>query len=184
MGDVRAATPGWYSARASLSGGPADLSPDILAAVGRLTMAAIQLEATARLTCGEVLTDRRGVGDRTPIGKRIQKARAALDPDGPGGDFVRVWLELAQRALDERNQVLHVTPTLVFRREGGGVTRLGPALDYGDQDSPDHRRTWLTVDDLDGLTDVIQSVLDLHACAMNRAGFWGDAQASDSEGAS
>lgn len=87
-------------------------SPETLAEVGRLTLAAIDLEISASLLCARLLGE--GVRSRLPISSRIAAARTAVLGGGgmqPRGSHLIEWLDEVAALFALRNAFLHGIPT-------------------------------------------------------------------------
>jgi hypothetical protein len=86
-------------------------SDDVLLELGRLVWAAINLEDAVYAVCRSV-KPRTGPFDYAPIGSRIKDALGDLDlrDDVEVCSRVSAWLQEANGALVERNQVLHSVP--------------------------------------------------------------------------
>lgn len=85
-----------------------DLPDDVLIELGRLTLAALDLEDAIYAVC-RFIKPRHGPLDTHPIGPRIDEARADLAtcPAEPMRDRAEAWLAEAKAAMDDRNAVLH-----------------------------------------------------------------------------
>ena len=85
-----------------------ELPDAVLIELGRLTMAALDLEDTIYVVC-RCIKPRHGPYDDYPIGPRIDEALADLGtcPDEPMRERAIEWLVEAKAAMEDRNAVLH-----------------------------------------------------------------------------
>lgn len=93
----------------------------MLRELGRLVLAAIELERTAYSVCRCIRPRHGPLDDACPIGTRIGEAMSDLDgcPDEPMKTYALGWLAEARDTLANRNQVLHATPGYyAFMRDG------------------------------------------------------------------
>jgi hypothetical protein len=123
----------------------------VLLELGRMTWAAINLEDV-------IPTMRRAIGpepdglSRAPVSARIKDALNCLArwPESVTREAAIRWLNAAERALKERNRVLHSVPVTVYARHPDGrFTEHGQALDHLPRGAGDSfSRTSLAEDDL------------------------------------
>ena len=125
----------------------AEVDDDTLKEVGRLTLAAVELEDLAYAVCRYVRSPRNHLRP-PPIGDAIADARKAAaeefsDVDARGA--LDEWLARAAEALTQRNEVLHAVPVTFVTVPGTTPVpeTTGPYLTYMPRDDkrpPVHRK--------------------------------------------